>query len=84
MNLGENDILIYVLMIFTKFHEDRSKNVDFLLVAILWGCLVFYSPDFTLYLKALTKSVLYQNFLTEKKIIQNILKNTQIALFQEL
>ena len=33
-------------MIFTKFHKDRTKNVDFLLMANFWMCPVFYSPDF--------------------------------------
>ena len=34
------------VIIFVKFHEDRTKNVDFLLLANFLMCLVFYSPDF--------------------------------------
>ena len=35
------------MIIFTKFHEDRTKIVDFLLIANFLVCAVFYSPDFT-------------------------------------
>ena len=34
------------VIIFTKFHEDWAKNVDFLQMVYFWMCLVFYSPDF--------------------------------------
>ena len=33
--------------IFTKFHENRTKIVDFLLVANFWTCLGFLDSDFT-------------------------------------
>ena len=36
-------------MIFLKFHEDRTKIVDFLLMANFWTCLVFISSDFSSY-----------------------------------
>ena len=35
------------VIIFTKFHEDRTKIVDFLLMANFWKCPVFFAPDFT-------------------------------------
>ena len=35
------------MIIFTKFHEDRTKIVDFLLMANFLVCAVFYSPDFS-------------------------------------
>ena len=30
------------MLIFAKFHKDRTKNVDFLLVANFWKCLFFF------------------------------------------
>ena len=39
--------LTYELTIFTKFHEDRTKIVDFLLMANFWVCLVFSYSDLT-------------------------------------
>ena len=30
------------MIIFTKFHEDRTKNMDFLLMANFWTCLIFF------------------------------------------
>ena len=32
--------------VFAKFHEDRTKNVVFFLMANIWMCLIFYSSDF--------------------------------------
>ena len=34
------------IIIFTKFHEDRTNNVDFLLLANFLMCLIRYEPDF--------------------------------------
>ena len=34
------------LIIFTEFHKDRTKSVDFLIRANFWMCAVFYSSDF--------------------------------------
>ena len=34
--------LPYEVMIFTKFHEDTTKIVDFLLVANFWVCPIFF------------------------------------------
>ena len=34
------------VIIFTKFHEDRRKIVDFLLLTKFWKCPVFFSSDF--------------------------------------
>ena len=34
--------LPHELIIFTKFHKDRTKNVDFLLMVNFWTCLVFF------------------------------------------
>ena len=31
--------------IFTKFHKDRTRIVDFLLIAKFWDCLLFHSPS---------------------------------------
>ena len=46
MKLGENDILkVSKVIIFTKFHEDWTKNVDFLLSANFVYVSVFYFPD---------------------------------------
>lgn len=36
------------IITFTKFHENRTKNVNFLLIANLWMCLVFFDPVFNL------------------------------------
>ena len=37
--------------IFTKFHKDWTTNVDFLLIAKFWACLLFfYSPSMNLVL----------------------------------
>ena len=34
------------MIIFTKFHKDRTKIVDFLLLAKFWACLLFFlSPS---------------------------------------
>ena len=34
------------MIIFTKFHKDRTKIVDFSLIAKFWACLLFfYSPS---------------------------------------
>ena len=34
------------MVIFTKFHKDRTKIVDFLLIAKFWACLLFFhSPS---------------------------------------
>ena len=33
---------------FTKFHKDWIKIVDFLLMANFWKCAVFFVPDFRL------------------------------------
>ena len=30
------------VIIFTKFNEDRTKNIDFLFIANFWKCLVFW------------------------------------------
>ena len=47
MKLGENNhVLIYI-----KFLEDRTKNVDSLLMSNFLMCLVFYSLDFTVKVK---------------------------------
>ena len=35
------------MIIFTKLHEDKTKNMDFLLMTIFWTCLVFLDSDFT-------------------------------------
>ena len=35
-------------MIYNKFHEDRTKSVDFLLEAKFWLCLVFNPQNFTI------------------------------------
>ena len=37
------------MIIFTKFHKDWTKNVDFLLLANFWMCLIFFTQ--TLYVK---------------------------------
>ena len=37
---------LYIIT-FTKFHEDWTKNVDFLLMANFWTCAVFSYSDFT-------------------------------------
>ena len=34
-------------LIFTKFHQDRTKNVEFLVMANFWACLIFFYQDFT-------------------------------------
>ena len=34
------------MIFFTKFHDDRTKSVDLLLVANFWTCLIFFDPDF--------------------------------------
>ena len=34
------------MIIFTKFHEGMTKNVDFLLMAKFWMCLVSFDSDF--------------------------------------
>ena len=36
------------MIIFTKFHEDTTKNVDFLSLANFFDCLIFISSDFIL------------------------------------
>ena len=33
-------------IIFTEFPEDRTKNVNFLLMANFWTCLISFDPDF--------------------------------------
>ena len=33
-------------LLFAKFHEDRTKIVDFSLMANFWKCAVFFSSDF--------------------------------------
>ena len=38
--------LPHEVIIFRKFHEGRTKNMDFLPMAKFWMCPVFYSPDF--------------------------------------
>ena len=43
MKVGENS---HVLIILTKFHEDRTKNIDFLLLPNLWMCPIFSYWDF--------------------------------------
>ena len=35
------------VIIFTKFHQDRTKIVDSLLITNFWKCAVFSPPDFT-------------------------------------
>ena len=35
------------MIIFTKFHEDQTKNVDFLFMDNSWMCLIFFFSDFT-------------------------------------
>merc|ERR1712020_299721 len=39
-------LLPHEVIILTKFHEDRTKIVDFLLMSNFGTCLVFFSPDF--------------------------------------
>ena len=39
-------LLPHEVIIFTKFHEDRTKIKNFLLMANFWKCLVFFSSDF--------------------------------------
>ena len=39
--------LSHEVIIFTKFHEDMTKNVDFSSLANFWECLVFISSDFS-------------------------------------
>ena len=34
-------------MNFTKFHENRTKIVDFLSMANFWECAIFFYSDFT-------------------------------------
>ena len=41
MKIAENNHL-------TKFHEDKTKIVDFLLMANFWKCAIFFSSDFKL------------------------------------
>ena len=41
MKLGENDYLPLVVIIFTKFQEDWTKNVDFLQMANFWKWALF-------------------------------------------
>ena len=44
MKLGENDILkVYMVIIFTKFHDNWTKNVNFLLLAN-FECVSFFIP----------------------------------------
>ena len=38
--------LSHDVIIFTKFHEDMTKNVDFSSLDNFWECLVFISSDF--------------------------------------
>ena len=38
--------LPHEVIIFTKFHEDRTKIMDFLLMANFWKCPVSFAPDF--------------------------------------
>ena len=45
------------MIIFTKFHEDWTKNVDFLLMANFWMCLVF-SSDFNSTFRALYNGII--------------------------
>ena len=68
------------MVIFTKFHEDGTKNVNFLLLAIFWACLVFYSPDFnviwrcswTLFaLKCVEEHCSYECFLLLEPFLNN-------------
>ena len=39
---------LHQVTLFTMFNGDRTKNVDYLLIANFWTCLVFSSPDFTI------------------------------------
>ena len=41
-----NNCVPHEVIIFTKFHEDRTKIVDFLLMARFLVCPVFFSSDF--------------------------------------
>ena len=35
---------IHEMVVFTKFHENWAKIVDFSLIAYFGACLIFYSP----------------------------------------
>ena len=48
MELDENDNLI-----FTKFHEDRTKIVYFLSMANFWKCPIFFASDFIYFFNTL-------------------------------
>ena len=37
---------IHEMVVFTKFHENGAKIVDFSLIAYFGACLIFYSPVF--------------------------------------
>ena len=41
--------LSHEAIIFTKFHEDWTKIVDFLLMAKFWTCLVFFYSDLRMF-----------------------------------
>ena len=56
--------LSHKLIIFTKFHEDRTKNADFLLMANLWTRLGFFTqtlPHFKEWHDCLWTSVAWQH-----------------------
>ena len=54
------------MIILTKFHKDRTKIVDFLLIAKFWACLLFL---LTLYYDALCSYV--QTFFLYQVIFAN-------------
>ena len=51
----------FVKIIATKFHEDWTKNVDFLIRANFWKCLVFCYSDLII-----KKQHFFQNFFDQK------------------
>ena len=44
---------LFEVSIITKFHKDKTKNVDFLLMPNFLMCLIFQNPDFTMLIHAM-------------------------------
>ena len=51
-----------MLIIFKKFHENRTKTVDFEILVNFWMCLLFFDSDYTLCFLLQQKSQELLNF----------------------
>ena len=57
--------LPHEVIIFTKFHEDRTKIVDFLLMANFWKC-PFFASDFKKFFSAKCRLCNFYSFWLQK------------------